>query len=526
MIKRFNQYLVTNYPQLWNTRLPHMLCAILVTHLLFYIAGYLHFDSWSKLHEYHNINNMLVQSENIGFSVLASTLLLIVWLVFYLRNNPFKSFYPLKPLYFVAEFAIILVIFLGSITFYKSYASGFCHAINSQTKNINLVDEINAYNLAYGLLPSKMHHYNPYYSCDSIEYIDSLQSLREEYQNIYLDEEDGLVKRTYMDDTLEDSVSKAIGIFFKRRHVQTNYSFVYFCYKQCDVLDTLTYNRREISGLIQQWLTTGNRKQVAATLKQFDAMCKKYRIDHHINFDEYAGLVFADKNLRPIQYINDGYSDVIDETTVVTSVHTPGPVNANTDNIAYDQLNTALNNIEHVRRGQQLEPEFWLANLLVALNLAIFLFTFRLMPIRVWFTAIAAHLALPILVTMLMFIMLGGMNDDILALHFLLFMFIVAYILYFALRDKMKKTAGVMLVWVTWWLLYAGLIVYAILLHIYEPQRIEDTTGAYTYTSNPTYDFLKEHATAIGAAYMLFTFLYIAFVLTRHYRKWMALPEE
>lgn len=515
MLKRFNQYLVTNHPQLWNTRLPHMLLAILVIHVLFFIAGYLHFDDWGKLHTYYNINHQLVQSENIAYSILASTLLLIVWLVFYLRNNPFKSFYPLKPVYFFTEFAIIFIVIFGSITFYKSYASGFCYAIERQTNSINLVEEVNTYNLAYGLLPSKRHHYGIHNSCDSIGYIDSLRSLRAEYMNLYLDEEDGIVKNSYYKDTLDDSITQAITGFLQRQRDETDFRFTYFCYKQCSILDSFTYSKNEISALLQQWITTGNKQQVVATLARFEKMCAKYKIRRNVNVEEYSKYVFADKNYHPVEFINDG--DV---------AYAKGVPQTRGAQIQFEQLNKALDNLEDLYYGDEDTAVFWLANFFAVLNMAIFLFTFRLTPIRVWFTAIAAHLALPILLGLIGVTMYEASHSEYAFLHFLLFLFATTYVMHFALREKMKKTAGVMLIWVTWWLLYVGVILYGILQHIYEPEQIRDATGNYTYVSNPMFDFLKDYGVQIAAVYMLFTFFYIAFVLTRHYRKWMALPEE
>lgn len=512
MLKRFNQYLVTNHPQLWNTRLPHMLLAILVTHVLFFIAGYLHFDSWDRLHRYYNINSQFVRSENIGFSVLVSVILLIAWLVFYLRNNPFKSFYPLKPLYFVTEFSIILLITFGSITFYKSYASGFCYAIKKQTASVNLVKDVNTYNLARGFLPDRVSDYGIHNCCDSIEYIDSLQHISEKYRHVGYDPYDSTIFVDYTD-TVVDSIVLAIANFMQRKQIESDFSFRYYCNIEYSLDDSVTYTARQVSEQMQLWLATGNKKQIEVTLDSFEKLCNRYVIYKDFDTRLFAGFVFATPNFEVQQFVNTSYNDKA------------GLIRKNYI-IEFDQIDRAITNIYRVRNDIGGEKGFWLLNIVGALALAVFLFSFRLSPIRVWFAAIAVALLVILAIGLLDGVMYAAFYSKLYIGFLLLFVYVLTYILHFIFRKRMKKTAGVLLVMVTWGSVPLLWVVYGLLKEIYEPIGIAGEDGVITYTSSPFHDFLVQNAVQIGYAICIVIFLYIGFVFTRHYRKWMALPEE
>jgi hypothetical protein len=515
MIKRINQYLITHHPQVWNTKLVWMALVIGLTHIIFFIAGYLHFDSFSRLHTYYHIDNQFVQSNNIAFSALATLLLLTLWLVFYLRNNPFKSFYPLKPFYFLTELSIILLIVFGSITFYKSYAEGFCYAIRVQTAGTDLVEEVNTLNIGYGLIPYDKEHYKLHATCNSQDYIDSLRKLASNYSSSYRDYEDegegAGDNAAIVDDAIPDSISRAITSFYRGVKHDIDLKLTHYCQKECRLLDSLTYSKYEISAHIQQWLTTGNRKAVKAELRRLDSMVTKYKIVSNINVMAYADYAFANKNFQPSHYLNRtrvsdyGGQYKLSEPAVID----------------LDDIRTSLANIRSARQTKDNEFEFFLANLFLALNLSILLLTFRLSPIRVWFTAVAAHLGLPIIAAMVGFFI----HDTVGYSLFLLVFAASIYGLHFGLSHTMKKTAGVFLVWFTWWLLYAGFVIYNMLTTIYYPPS-HTVNGVTVYDKSPVYDFLHAHETSIAAFYLLFVFLYTGLVLSVQFRKWYAMAEE
>ena len=114
MFKKINDILISKYPLLWNTKAVFVIPLAIIIHLLFYLAGFIYPISIDELWQYYHFKEDSV----VMLSVLISALFIIIWLVFYLRNNPFKSFYTLGRGYMFKEFVLIFTVFFSSATFF------------------------------------------------------------------------------------------------------------------------------------------------------------------------------------------------------------------------------------------------------------------------------------------------------------------------------------------------------------------------------------------------------------------------
>src|SRR5690606_21188609 len=165
MFKKLNQYLLTHYPLLWNTRVVYVVPAALLIHLLFFLGGYSKLidakDFWKSYH--FDVTEVTV------FSILVSLMLIIVWLVFYLRNNAFKSFYRQSRWYLVGELGIMFLVFFSSATFFLSYKQGVYSKVQSITSSIDAVHKANRINLAAHFLPFNLNNFKSWQSCEVIK---------------------------------------------------------------------------------------------------------------------------------------------------------------------------------------------------------------------------------------------------------------------------------------------------------------------------------------------------------------------
>lgn len=120
MLKKFQDYLLLHYPLLWNTRLPIVLITALFFHIIFFAVGYadgaIDFTAGDTDYVYDIVPGIVV-----FFNILLSALIFIVWLVFYFRNNPFKSFYPLKNSSLYKEWLLLFLICIANCTYSASY---------------------------------------------------------------------------------------------------------------------------------------------------------------------------------------------------------------------------------------------------------------------------------------------------------------------------------------------------------------------------------------------------------------------
>lgn len=117
MFKKIQNYLLINYPLLWNIKIVPMASFLIVFNIIFFFLGYVsgEIDFTTTGGNYYKNNQEII----LFFGVLISILLFIVWLVFYLKNNGFKSFYPKRNNSLFKEWFIIfsLLILISSFSF-------------------------------------------------------------------------------------------------------------------------------------------------------------------------------------------------------------------------------------------------------------------------------------------------------------------------------------------------------------------------------------------------------------------------
>src|SRR5215218_10360490 len=140
MIKKINQYLLTHKPILWNTRIVWILAINFILHFFFFISGFLSISA--KYIVGHSSIHSVGGPGLYTFSVLCSLLLVIVWLIYYLRNNAFKNFYRIGKWYLVKEFLLILTILFTSITYFESYHYGIKLKVRSITSKTVFEKEV------------------------------------------------------------------------------------------------------------------------------------------------------------------------------------------------------------------------------------------------------------------------------------------------------------------------------------------------------------------------------------------------
>ncbi len=109
MLKNIQKYLLIHHPLIWNVRFIPMLAILIVLHLIFFAVGYAVTNtSFSKIFGYGDELPLLY-----FVSILIDVLLLVGWLVFYNRNNGFKSFYPRKTAQLYLEWVMVFIIVAG-----------------------------------------------------------------------------------------------------------------------------------------------------------------------------------------------------------------------------------------------------------------------------------------------------------------------------------------------------------------------------------------------------------------------------
>ena len=149
-INHINQYLLEKYPNIWNTRITWMLLLGFAIHIIFFFIRFVSHSSPETL-QHTNAESDYFTSGLIFVHVIISVLMLVGWLVFMLKNNAFKSFYPSSGRKLFLEFFQYFIIAFVSTTFYFSYMTGFRLFINykyddeKMDKNISIINRANPF---------------------------------------------------------------------------------------------------------------------------------------------------------------------------------------------------------------------------------------------------------------------------------------------------------------------------------------------------------------------------------------------
>ena len=120
MLKNIQKYLLLNYPLLWNTKIVPLSILLVLLNLIFFAIGFkngeIDFTETNNNYNYNESEPILI-----FIGVLISAMIIIIWLVYYFKNNAFKSFYPNENFGLFKEWLIIFSVAFLTALFSVSY---------------------------------------------------------------------------------------------------------------------------------------------------------------------------------------------------------------------------------------------------------------------------------------------------------------------------------------------------------------------------------------------------------------------
>ncbi|MES2882675.1 MAG: hypothetical protein V4676_11040, partial [Bacteroidota bacterium] len=292
-MKKINNYLLTHHPLLWNTRIVWVLLCNVVLHLLFFLAG-LASISAKTISSFYGVWSVGGGSL-ITFSVLCSLLVIIVWLVFYLRNNAFKHFYRIGKWYLAKEFLLILIVVLSSISYFHSFNYGIKTEVRSITGEAEFVNEINAVNRAMVYLPQ---NFNSYFLLNNCSNLASRGDTELVFNN---------TDTAYVNLTSERNREIKAALLSPDAYSYRNYCELFFSPFAYPSLLT----KQQVSNKNIALLQASNKTEVREAIVALQTISDKYAIEYKLSADTFTRLAFAKNNklryLVPDQKYIDQY---------------------------------------------------------------------------------------------------------------------------------------------------------------------------------------------------------------------------
>ncbi len=382
MLKKIQQYLLLNYPLLWNIKIVPAFVGAFVINILFFLAGYfLTKIDFSDRYSY--------SSSFSGFAliymgaVLTAILLFIIWLVFYSKNNAFKSFYPKSSGGLYLEWILSFVIIGGFILFPFSYYQGSTSKIRSYASKQEMIKAIETLNLVKILIPTDKTSYYLEYPTGLPEdhYIKSAPDKHSEYS-------DNIDSSAEYVDPVEYAESQNI-----------HYA-EYPDFAQLSLLNYSSLNQFYISSksdftirdadTVKKWLKEQNKEEISKLMDAFIALQNKHGLKSNLTKDQWLQLVYnpskypvGDFNL--ISSYNYEDEEAKNQYSYYYSSRNKTP---NGYYVSYDELERSYDKIMYAHIDKDQSLAFFVITISMALSISLLVFSFRSTTGKSWLIAL------------------------------------------------------------------------------------------------------------------------------------------
>ncbi len=509
MLKKLNNYLLVNFPLLWNTRIIQVLSFMAVCHIVFFILGYNSLYTLRALYDYRF--KFLDNFEVNLIAALIIAIVFIVWLVFYLRNNLFKSFYPVTKWYLVKEFFIVLTIVFLTLPLYNSFAYGKHLKILKLGKNTNPEMDMQIVNQARCFLPTSLDSYEKNQCCDTVDakaIRDSIKDakyskLNENRCNGYLSEE----TPQRLENILDSLPNK-------------EYSYLYYCLNN-NVANYVLFNKNN-----KRWLLNKQKDSIQLAINKLLKIADIYKIKHKIKSNRLTDWCFANSKFEPYNLITTGnYGEAYTTPSMYNEEEDIKYVNSD----YYFELDNLYRGIEKVEQEQAkgfFDQVNWLIYIYISLGIAIVLFMFRVTRLKQWLIAIVGLGIVGIIFAIIA--QMSRSTDFMLYFYFLFIISIALISILWIKNDKSKMITGVVLNWFAY-LMGSFLITLAgiIIVNTKEIRKCINNYWVVIRPEPPIHKWLNDNmATNVQYINIVFILLMMVFVIIPLAYKWQANKAE
>ena len=370
MFKNIQKYLLLNHPLLWNTKIVPMTILLLIINLIFFAFGFnngkIDFKETNNSYSYNQTEPVLV-----FVGVLISLIIIILWLVFYLKNNAFKSFYPKNNSSLFKEwliiFSVIFMIAMFSISYLyaKEVRVRSYFSLEKTSRRCKILSLGSVF--LEGSFEFKTH--------DSInQYGDTIQ-----------------VANKY--------------VAFRNKHYSNN-SLMNKNIENFQLFNAL--KQREIKEKTQNWLYNKDKLAIKALMKNYLLLANEHRLKTNIDENKWLELVYNEPSFEEINIVGKGkisgdYSNynsyatasIIDDATASFDyinkfkVNRKGYIEEYFKNyVPAANLNYAYEKIADAWISPDITVEKVLFPLYFALGFSLLIFTYRISSGRNWIIAL------------------------------------------------------------------------------------------------------------------------------------------
>ncbi|MBA9074114.1 hypothetical protein GGR22_002281 [Flavobacterium gossypii] len=515
MFKNIQQKLLLNHPLLWNSKVIVFATLALFFHIIFFLLGFSKGEiDFTDSNDYYSYGTDSFTT--ISVSVLITILMFIIWLVYYSRNNAFKSFYPKNKLSLFKEWLLILLF----CTLNATYAVSFFYAKDLRARNYYSEEEISK----------------------RLETI-TLSSLFVE----------GAFEESNF--TIEEINGKSVRIerdSFK--YVNRNYSLKSLLNKQMRSFNYFTGLKDSLIELkAKRWLVENKKDSVQWLFGEFFKLSKEHNLTSNITPEKWTELIYDYPEFT--KYITVGrahtendpiynYYDGVDNNYDYAVETVDSPENAAIDTLSktikivngqefvyskyyvpYNALAKSYGKISNAYENPDVDFDFILSFIYLSIGLSLAVFSFKVTSGKNWLIAFVSLGVVGIITGIFSVIIGGSVTFPIICM-----LVFLSLLLHFVIILKIKESkgiSGITLNQILW--IMPGFIP---LLYFLVFEIIKETSGyndyVYIYNSKakqfPQVEWMEQHFHDAITLNILFVFIFLL-IISIQIKKWKGIAE-
>jgi len=507
MFKNIQKQLLIKYPLLWNTRIIPISAVLILINLIFFFIGY----NDGELNFNENENNYNYDNDGLVafFSFFVSVLLIILWLVFYFKNNSFKSFYPKTNFSLFKEWCILLFIsFLTSL-----FTVSFYYGKETRIRGYYSENEANK-------------------RCEILSrasfFVEGSFSNNNKNDQYYV-----ATEAVAVETVTTDSINEKESIIYFNG---TKYSYFSLLNKNLNSYTFFDYDSDSLrKKTIKTWLVNQQKDSIKMLFKNYLKIAKEHKLKANIDENKWFDLIYNYPDFKDYKLIgknNDGeiyYPNNYTNGSVFDSVNkyisTVGKQQFEYYKyyVPESKLNYNYNKISDSWNEPDINFETLLIALYFALGLSLLIFSFRVTSVRNWLIALVSLGVLSILFGIISILIKWDYTFPVLMIITILFTII--YFTATLYRNKSKNISGIIVNVMLWSIPGLLPLIYFIILEI-----LKDLAHEYSIEYNkseyyPTIKFMQDNTIYFIYFNLAFTII-VMLILSSKIKKWRGLAEN
>ena len=566
MFKKINQYLITNYPLVWNLKLVWILAIGILANLIAFVNGFFSFNSKTQLLEY-NLFDIFYNNNYFIFYFITCLIILIIWLYFYIKNNRFKSKYPTSRNYLFKEFLGVFSILLLFLTIPNMFKLGLTTRVANYISDEQFEKDVDLINRTSPFTLQKNTGYSNYSRNLSVPVFDSLvtnqevlelhaKKEKEHYLQYPLGSYTDLIEPYFRNEEFNELLYDKLKAQYPKHNVnfqETYYEYDkdksqpdYTTYYEPDVVEEVIsstedeadnsikiiyslynfsnytfevpnhpeFTHKYYDEQLIKTLQNNDRKEIERLLTAYQKLLDQHKIGYEF------------KTKKWIDYIpNAPYFFVKDELQNSTKIQ--NKVTIYKDHVNVISLNQLYKNVEKAKYNSSIFADFQFF-MLFALGVTILIITFRFSSFKVWLISLVGFLILGIIFSCIQLVLnavgIDFYQEYIIAILF--YILFLAFIIYGLYNHKNKIITGVALNWFVITTTFIGLLI----LSFYKEVKIDQLAKkikveTYETYNHPEIKFLDD-LQLYYLFYLPIVFIIFFYFVINWYKKWQAMPEE